>query len=99
MFQTTLLAGVQIFFILFIVFDEIIACLGTDAILSVGRKEGRPVKKRPKLFFVGVFFDPGIASYAARIIFLKDGKILEDEKRACPRDAFYQEIIQRMEFL
>lgn len=25
--------GVQIFFILFIVFDEIIACFGTDAIL------------------------------------------------------------------
>lgn len=53
-FRTTILAGVQIFFILFIVFDEIIACLGTDAILSVGRKGGRPVKKRPKLFFAGV---------------------------------------------
>ena len=46
-----------------------------------------------------VTHDPGIASYAARIIFLKDGEILEDEKRVCPQEIFYQEIIHRMEFL
>ncbi len=46
-----------------------------------------------------VTHDPGIASYAARIIFLKDGKILEDEKRKCPQETFYQKIVHRMEFL
>ena len=43
-----------------------------------------------------VTHDPQIASYCKRILFLKDGKILEDLKRSGRREEFYQKIIEKM---
>lgn len=43
-----------------------------------------------------VTHDPIIASYCKRIIFLKDGQIVEDLERQGNREAFYQEILKRM---
>lgn len=43
-----------------------------------------------------VTHDPQIASYCKRILFLKDGKILEDLKRSGSREEFYQKIIEKM---
>lgn len=45
----------EVFGILFIVFDELIACLGMDALLTVGKKNGKPLKKRPKTLLIGIF--------------------------------------------
>ena len=53
-FRLTIAAGIQFFFILFLVFDEVIACLGTDAIVSIGRKGGKPIKRHPKLLIIGM---------------------------------------------
>lgn len=53
-FRLTIAAGIQFFFILFLVFDEVIACLGTDAIVSIGRKGGKPIRRHPKLLIIGM---------------------------------------------
>ena len=43
--RNTLVISCEVFGILFIVFDELIACLGMDALLTVGKKNGKPLKK------------------------------------------------------
>lgn len=43
-----------------------------------------------------VTHDPIIASYCKRIVFLKDGQIIEDLKRQGEREEFYQEILKKM---
>lgn len=43
-----------------------------------------------------VTHDPQIASHCRRILFLKDGLVLEDLKRSGNRREFYQEILKRM---
>ena len=48
---------------------------------------------------VMVTHDPQMASHCKRIIFLKDGNILEDLKRTGTIDEFYQEILLRMKEL
>ena len=53
--RNTLVISCEVFGILFIVFDEVIACLGTDALLTVGKKNGKPLKKRPKTLLIGIF--------------------------------------------
>lgn len=49
-----------------------------------------------KKTIVMVTHDPQVASYCKRIIFLKDGVILEDLAREGDQEAFYQEILKRM---
>lgn len=49
-----------------------------------------------KKTIVMVTHDPQVASYCKRIIFLKDGVILEDLAREGNQEAFYQEILKRM---
>ena len=53
--RNTLVISCEVFGILFIVFDEVIACLGMDALLTVGKKNGKPLKKRPKTLLIGIF--------------------------------------------
>ena len=53
--RNTLVISCEVFGILFIVFDELIACLGMDALLTVGKKNGKPLKKRPKTLLIGIF--------------------------------------------
>ena len=48
---------------------------------------------------VMVTHDPQVASHCKRIIFLKDGMILEDLKREGSMEEFYHEIITRMKDL
>lgn len=48
---------------------------------------------------VMVTHDPQIASHCRRILFLKDGLILEDLRRDGSQEDFYQEILQRMRML
>ena len=43
-----------------------------------------------------VTHDPQMASKCKRILFLKDGVILEDLKRTGESEGFYQEILKRM---
>lgn len=43
-----------------------------------------------------VTHDPIIASYCKRILFLKDGKLLEDLEKTGTQDEFYDEIVKRM---
>ena len=43
-----------------------------------------------------VTHDPQIASYADRIIFLKDGVILDELKKGESQEAFYRETLERM---
>ena len=49
-----------------------------------------------KKTIIMVTHDPQVASFCKRIIFLKDGVILEDLAREGEREAFYQEILKRM---
>lgn len=49
-----------------------------------------------KKTIIMVTHDPQVASNCKRIIFLKDGVILEDLRRDGNRESFYQEIISRM---
>lgn len=49
-----------------------------------------------KKTIIMVTHDPQVASYCKRIIFLKDGVILEDLTREGERETFYQEILKRM---
>ena len=46
-----------------------------------------------------VTHDPMIASFCKRIIFLKDGQVIENLKRADNKEMFYQEILKRMKNL
>lgn len=46
-----------------------------------------------------VTHDPQVASNCKRILFLKDGMILEDLKREGTQEEFYQEILGKMKFL
>ena len=48
---------------------------------------------------VMVTHDPQVASHCKRIIFLKDGKILNDVRRTGDRETFYQEILNMMKEL
>ena len=52
----TIIIGFCVFGLLFIVFDEAISCLGMDSLLSCGKKSGKPVKTRPKVFILGMTF-------------------------------------------
>lgn len=45
---------------------------------------------------VMVTHDPQVASNCGRVIFLKDGKILDSLKRTGGRETFYQEILEKM---
>ena len=55
-FRMTIIIGFCVFGLLFIVFDEAISCLGMDSLLSCGKKSGKPVKTRPKVFILGMTF-------------------------------------------
>ena len=46
-----------------------------------------------------VTHDPMIASFCKRIIFLKDGQVIENVKRADNKEMFYQERLKRMKNL
>lgn len=46
-----------------------------------------------------VTHDPIIASYCKRILFIKDGVLLEDLERTVTREEFYDEILKRMKCL
>ena len=46
-----------------------------------------------------VTHDPIIASYCKRILFIKDGELLEDLKKKGTREGFYDEIVKRMKNL
>ena len=46
-----------------------------------------------------VTHDPMIASFCKRIIFLKDGQVIENLKRVDNKEMFYQEILKRMKNL
>ena len=48
---------------------------------------------------VMVTHDPKMASYCSRLIFLKDGMILEDMRNGVDQEAFYQEILGKMKEL
>ncbi len=54
------------------------------------------INRETKKTVLIVTHDPQIASCCRRIIFLKDGKILEDLRRSGDREEFYQEIIGKM---
>ncbi|WP_270605763.1 hypothetical protein, partial [Dorea amylophila] len=72
-----------------IVFDELIACLGMDALLTVGKKNGKPLKKRPKTLLIGIFliliglisllFYWGKISQSIPTVFLNAGMCLREE--------------------
>ncbi|MEF9839583.1 MAG: hypothetical protein RSD97_07905 [Lachnospiraceae bacterium] len=48
---------------------------------------------------VMVTHDPQIASHCKRIIFLKDGEVLDSIKKMGSQNEFYKEILNRMEEL
>ena len=59
-----------------------------DEFININEKMGKTI--------VMVTHDPQMASQCKRIIFLKDGVILEDLKRTGDSGEFYQEILERM---
>lgn len=59
-----------------------------ESLVSINREMGKTI--------IIVTHDPQIASYCGRILFLKDGLVLEDLKRVGDRQDFYQEILKRM---
>ena len=61
------------------------------ALQSINEKLGKTITM--------VTHDPKMASYCKRIIFLKDGMILEDLRRTGSSEEFYQEILKRMKEL
>ena len=62
-----------------------------DALEDINEKMNKTI--------VMVTHDPQVASHCKRIIFLKDGMILEDLRREGSIDDFYQEILIRMKEL
>lgn len=57
------------------------------------------IYKKMNKTIIMVTHDPQVASHCKRIIFLKDGVILEDLKRKESREEFYEKIIDRMKDL
>lgn len=57
------------------------------------------INEEMKKTIIMVTHDPQMASCCKRIIFLKDGVILEDLKREGTKEDFYNEIIKRMRIL
>lgn len=57
------------------------------------------INGRMKKTILMVTHDPQVASHCKRIIFLKDGVILEDLRRREEREEFYEKIIERMKEL
>ena len=57
------------------------------------------INENMKKTIIMVTHDPQVASQCKRIIFLKDGVILEDIKREGGSEEFYQEILKRMKEL
>lgn len=62
-----------------------------DALEAINEEMGKTI--------IMVTHDPQVASHCKRIIFLKDGVILEDLKREGSIEEFYQEILVRMKEL
>lgn len=58
------------------------------ALEQINRSTGKTI--------IMVTHDPKIASHCSRLILLKDGVIMDDLKRAGAQEAFYQEILRRM---
>ncbi|MGN0333187.1 MAG: ABC transporter ATP-binding protein [Lachnospiraceae bacterium] len=54
------------------------------------------INEEMKKTVIMVTHDPKMASLCKRIIFLKDGVILEDIRRTGDSEAFYQEVLDRM---
>ena len=54
------------------------------------------INEEMKKTIIMVTHDPQMASKCKRILFLKDGVILEDLKRTGDSEGFYQEILKRM---
>lgn len=54
------------------------------------------INQKMKKTILMVTHDPIIASYCNRVIFLKDGKIVEDVEKKTERNDFYNSIIDRM---
>lgn len=57
------------------------------------------INEKMEKTIIMVTHDPQVASHCKRIIFLKDGMILEDLKREGGTEDFYQEILMRMKEL
>ena len=57
------------------------------------------INEKMEKTIIMVTHDPQVASHCKRIIFLKDGVILEDLKREGSTEDFYQEILTRMKEL
>lgn len=62
-----------------------------NALENINREMGKTV--------VMVTHDPQMASHCSRVLFLKDGVILEDFRREGTREEFYTQILGRMEKL
>lgn len=59
----------------------------------------RKINEEMEKTIIMVTHDPQVASNCKRIIFLKDGVILEDLRRIGSKEEFYREIIERMKDL
>ena len=59
----------------------------------------KEINEKLKKTIVMVTHDPQMASCCKRIIFLKDGIILENLKRKGTQEEFYGEILERMRML
>ena len=59
-----------------------------DSLEKINRELGKTI--------IMVTHDPWMASHCGRVVFLKDGNILEELRRGCEADAFYQKILGRM---
>ena len=55
--RNTLVISCEVFGILFIVFDELIACLGMDALLTVGKKRRETTEEETENFTDWDIFD------------------------------------------
>ena len=60
----------------------------TDALKRIHGTMGKTI--------IVVTHDPRVASGSKRIIFLRDGNILEDLERSGSEEDFYKEILERM---
>lgn len=62
-------------------------------------KEFRRINEKLGKTIVMVTHDPKMASNCKRIIFLKDGNVLEDMRRTGRRETFYEHILEKMKSL